>query len=463
MKVSNALSFPVLVACLLIASCQNPTYKERSISEELAVNHKDKPNIILINVDDISAKELATYGGPMKLPAIEQLAKEGVQFQTAWASPQCGPTRAMLLTGTYPHTNGYLENQVLPEVSFLKDSAYTLLIPTMRASGYACGMFGKMHHERNLDPAIYQVDDYCLWKYWEGQDGPNHRYWHPSLVADGEGIKTNKTDFGPEIVFEHLLKFIHKNTESNQPFFAYCPAILAHQEKRVNSNEWFFPDMPKINDMGQRVEGTVPGTLYSMMKYQDHLVGRLVDHLEEQGVLENTIIMFTADNGTPGYGKGKYENEYGLRVPFIVAHGGVKKHGLSEVMIDFTDVLPTLAEIGGYPQELNTDGHSFARYLFGDPKWEEREYLRMSFMNTKWIRSRDWLIDGLGHFYDCRGTRNESEYQHVTYAEDPAIKAKRGELQQLWNQIPEVDKSSPVWGKTKKKFAEVYIPEEALK
>lgn len=129
-----------------------------------------QPNIILINVDDISAKEFATYGGNMKLPAVEQLAKEGVQFKTAWASPECGPSRAMLLTGTYPHNNGNYQNQIRPDTSFLENPKHTLLFPTMKAAGYSCGMFGKMHHERNRDPKIYQVDDYCLWKMWKGRD-----------------------------------------------------------------------------------------------------------------------------------------------------------------------------------------------------------------------------------------------------------------------------------------------------
>ncbi|MEQ9300516.1 MAG: sulfatase-like hydrolase/transferase [Cyclobacteriaceae bacterium] len=415
-----------------------------------------QPNIVLINVDDISAKEFAAYGGNMKLPAVEQLAKEGVQFKTAWASPECVPSRAVLLTGTYPHNNGNYQNQIRPDTSFLENPKHTLLFPTMKAAGYSCGMFGKMHHERNRDPKIYQADDYCLWKMWDGHDGPNHRYWHPSLVANGEGIKTTKEDFGPEIVFNYLLDFIDKSVANDKPFFAYCPAILAHQEKKVNENKWFFPDMPKIDKNGDRVAGTVKGTLYTMMKFQDHLVGRLIDHLESTGILENTVVIFTADNGTPGYGKGLYPSELGLRVPFIVAHGGVKKHGESDVMIDFTDILPTLLELAGYEGQIKTDGQSFAGYLYDQPNWKQKEYLKMTFMNARWVRNRDWMIDGLGHFWDCRNTADESAFIDATYSDDPFIVAQRRKLQAVLETLPALDEQDPKWNKTTKKLAEVY-------
>lgn len=378
----------------------------------------ERPNIIVILGDDYSAKEISGYGGPIKTPTMDRMGEQGVQFMTAWSAPLCGPSRAMVQTGKYPCNHGYYDNRVVPKVSFNQDKRHLPILRMAKAAGYRTGMYGKVHHDRNRDASLYGMDDYCLWQKWKGHDGLYVRYWHPSYVANGKGIPTKPGDFGPDIVFGRLKQFIDDNKD--KPFFVYWPSTLAHGEKDPRTQKWHKPEMPEVDAAGKRTGRNVKGSLASMVRCMDGLVGDLITHLERNGLLENTIIFYTADNGSPGYGKGKYESERGMRVPFVVYGGPVKRVGKTAAMIDFTDIWPTIAELVGYKGKQHVDGHSFAPLLLGKP-FEPRTYVKMQLNNARWLRSKDWLLDGYGHFWDCRGLHDESKFKDVTHSKDPVV------------------------------------------
>jgi arylsulfatase len=107
------------------------------------------PNLILILADDVSADELSPYGGKISMPNLEKLAKEGVRFKNGWSSPLCGPSRAMIMTGKYPHHTGYYENAV--PASYEKDSRHLLILKMLRQAGYATSMIGKKHDGDDAD------------------------------------------------------------------------------------------------------------------------------------------------------------------------------------------------------------------------------------------------------------------------------------------------------------------------
>jgi len=418
-----------------------------SLAASLMVNAAEEhPNIILILSDDISSKDLACYGGYIKTPTLTRLADKGVLFQTAWSAPLCGPSRAILHTGKYPYNQGYYENGVTPTPSFTRDKRHQPILRMAKAAGYATGMYGKVHHDRGEDASIYGMDDYCLWQKWDGHDGPYARYWHPSYVANGKGVPTCADDFGPDIALQRIFNFIDVNKET--PFFVYWPAVLAHGELSPETNRWGMPEVPEVNAAGKKTGGRVKGSLKSMIEYQDYLVGQLVEKLEKLGLMENTIIFYIGDNGTPGYGKGKYNNEVALRVPFVVSGGPVKAIGSSDVLIDFTDIWPTLADLMGYAGPDNTDGHSFAPYLLGEP-FTPRSTIQMAMNNARWLRNENWLLDGYGHFWDCRGTRDESKYKDVTQSHDPEVMAARRQFEKELKKIPLPDYEDP---KTKKSW-----------
>jgi len=160
-----------------------------------------------------------------------------------------------------------------------------------------------------------------------------------------------------------------------------------------------------------------------------------------QGRSNDTIIFFSADNGTadaPGrsqvMGKNSYNRDNGIRVPLVVGGGPVKPCGSSEVLMDFADFWPTFAELGGYRGPSNTDGHSFAPYLLGEP-FVPRETIQTAMNNARWERDKEWLLDGRGRFYDTRGAGNRDEYRDVSESKDPEVIAARKRFEKYLQKI----------------------------
>lgn len=443
------------------------------------------PNIIFVLADDLSAKDLAVYkpDNPhgIKLPFVERMAREGVMFQTAWSTPMCGPSRAMLHTGKYPFKQGYFENQVMPEIHFFRNPRHRTLGPVMKQAGYVNGWFGKVHHGGL--PEEYGFDEYCIARWWEGHDGPHqfqekptdpeHMYaaswhWHPGMVANGKGIATTPEDFGPEIEVRQMLEFVSRHKE--KPFFIYWPTVLPHMAHLPDvpmdqPGSWYFPAVPALDGQGRPTGGKVAGSLESNMRYLDAKLKQIAAHLEAEGLLDNTLVFLAADNGTPGYGKSRFESEVALRVPFLVwGPGRVKPRGASPVLVDFSDILPTLAELGGAAVPSDVCGHSFAPYLAGQP-FTPRDWIFMQFNNARWLRDGRWLLDGYGRFYDCGDGRDESAgwgaleerrplgsagpknpdvgYRDVTESRDSEVVAARRRFERILEKLPGPDYDDP--------------------
>jgi hypothetical protein len=133
------------------------------------------PNIIFILADDVSACELSPYGGPIAMPNLQKLADEGVLFRQAWSTPLCGPSRAMIMTGKYPHHTGYYENQIWPEVPFWEDPRHLPLLKMMKQAGYDTSMIGKKHYGDDPAAGPLGAADSLIVRYWDGYDGPARR------------------------------------------------------------------------------------------------------------------------------------------------------------------------------------------------------------------------------------------------------------------------------------------------
>lgn len=421
-----------------------------------------RPNIILILADDVSARDLSCYGGPVQMPVLDRLAKQGVQFNNAWAAPLCGPTRAILHTGKYPHHQGYYENTVTPRVAFYDDSRHLPLLRMAKAAGYATGMFGKMHFGN--DPGKYGADVHCVARYWKGYDGPSHSpdgsregmygvswYWHPGEILNGVGIPTTADDFGPDVELKQLLGFIDANKD--RPFFVYWPSNLPHMERnpRTGYRTFSYTSVPELDTKGARTGNQVAGSLQSTMGYLDFLIGRIQNRLQQLALAENTVLFFAADNGTANGDKGSYERDYAIRVPFVVAGGPVKSRGLSATLVDFTDIWPTVADLAGYKGNRNTDGHSFATYLLDQP-FTSRQTIQMAMNNARWIRDQDWLLDGRGRFFDLRGATKQTDYRDVSESSDPEAMAARKRFERLLMDIPLPDEDDPLTRSAWKKF-----------
>jgi arylsulfatase A-like enzyme len=389
-----------------------------------------KPNVIFILADDLSAKEYSIYGGSgISTPNLDRMAKEGVAFKTAWAAPQCSPSRAMLHTGNYAYNTGWYGNVVMGPDFTKRDC---IMGKIMQQSGYKTAWFEKQnfYDQMQSDPKAYGFDEYVLDLPWSGYTGPRQDlrnsgymydiqwYWHPSIVWNGKGIPTTANDFGPDIHAEKIIDFMTRHKD--EPFFAYWAAFLPHMD--YNDNQWSYTDVPELDANGNKTGKRVPGGLKADLEYLDHLVGQILAAVKDLGLEQNTIVMFAGDNGTSPYGKGLFDSEKGSRVPFVVwGPGLVKPRFMSDVLVDFTDVVPTLAELAGgsIPSSANLDGHSFAPYLLGKP-FKEREMIFAQFYDGRWVRDKQYLLDARGDYYDCGNNRDESKgYRKMTMKTDP--------------------------------------------
>jgi arylsulfatase A len=242
----------------------------------------------------------------------------------------------------------------------------------LREAGYKTLVAGKWQlngvntNEPGCDdvnrPNHFGFDEYCLW--WFTSKGP--RYANPAIVANSKPIETTIDDYGPDVVSDYILDFVERN--KNEPFFVYYPMILVHSpfKPTPDSPEWKAPERRNETD-----------TRYfkDMVEYTDKIVGKLMDKLQELGIADNTIFIFTGDNGTnkaivsqtvngayPG-GKGTLQDN-GNHVPLVIHYpnGGLKNRTLSE-LIEFSDFLPTFAEAAQAKIPDDIDGKSFYKLL----------------------------------------------------------------------------------------------------
>ena len=341
-----------------------------------------KPNILFILVDDLGKEWISCYGAEgIKTEQIDHLAARGLRFTNAWCMPQCTPTRVTLLTGQYPFRHGWTNHWDVPRWgagAHFDPQQNTTFANVLRDAGYKTCAAGKWQiDDFRVEPDAMQeagFDDWCMWTGYEAQNSPSaERYWNPYINMKGKESKTYTDQFGPDIFCNYLIDFIGKH--KNQPLLLYYPMVLTHSPLNTT------PDNKGETDKRRLFEG--------MVLYADKLVGRLVQALDDADIRKNTIIVFTTDNGTGGMsnrrqghlvrgGKAKLFEQNGTAMPFIVNCPSVVPGSVTtDALIDFTDILPTFAELGGgtLPAERVVDGKSFAPLILNKAKEGPREWI----------------------------------------------------------------------------------------
>jgi arylsulfatase A len=251
---------------------------------------------------------------------------------------------------------------------------------------------------------------------WE-RPGVTSRYWHPSIIADGKYRPTTETEYGPDLMCAYLIEFMKANRD--RPFLAYWPMLLTHGPHDPT---------PDLDNPGMK---TASG-LATNVRYMDHLVGKLVAAVDDMGLAEQTIILFTGDNGTGGAGKGQL-TEAGVREPLIVRAPGTVPAGVtSRAMVSLADVLPTIAELaetkGPTPDEI--DGRSFANVIRGKAT-THRDTLFSFFKDGRMMRDERYILQGDGKLIDTKmGNNAEAK------AGDAAAKAARENFERLLKDLP---------------------------
>jgi arylsulfatase A-like enzyme len=414
------------------------------ITSQLHAADPTRPNIIYIMADDLGYTDLACYGSKYyETPNIDRLAAEGARFTDGHTcGPNCQPSRAALLSGQYgPRTGVYTVGNInrfnwqsrplrpVDNVTQLPLDKVTIA-DTLKKAGYATGMFGKWHlgkgddhhpSKRGFDEAIESSGVHFNFKTDPAVDYPEGQY-----LAD--------------FLTDRAVEFIEKH--KGEPFFLYLPHFGVHgphQAKRELIDR--FKNKPPAG-------GHDDPTYAAMIASVDESVGRILDTLDKHGLAENTLVVFTSDNG----GVGGYESiglmkkdgitdnaplkggkgtlyEGGHRVPFIFRWKGKIAAGRTEdTPIIGVDIYPTLVELASadVPPDYTLDGKSIAGLLTGDEKTIERDALYWHFpgylgaSNNQWrtkpvgaIRVGDWKLienyeDGSLELYNLKNDLSET-------------------------------------------------------
>ncbi|MEO0445713.1 MAG: sulfatase-like hydrolase/transferase, partial [Verrucomicrobiota bacterium] len=330
----------------------------------------EKPNILFIMVDDLGKEWIRCYGADdIETPNIDALAETGLKFHNAWSMPQCTPTRVTLLTGQYPWRTGWVNHWDVPRwgVGYFDWNEYVTFARVLKEAGYRTSAAGKWQiNDFRLEPEAMRkhgFDDWCMWTGFESGNSPSgKRFWDP-YIHTTKGSKTFEGQFGPDLYADHLIQFMTANKD--QPMCLYFPMALTHGPLVHTPSE---PDVVAKLDKHK-----------AMIRYTDELVGRLVASIDELGIRDRTIIIFTTDNGTSGGLRGTINGvkpsggkaskfEGGVSEPFIVNCPGAVAPGETDALTDFSDLLPTFAELGGaeLPEGLELDGVSIAPLLLGE-------------------------------------------------------------------------------------------------
>ena len=391
----------------------------------------------------------ATY----KTPNLDRLADSGVKFETCWATPVCSPSRAAILTGRYGFRTGWFDNDLRPhhdEPGYDLTENNLVFSWLLRRAGYATAMAGKWQLSGQWPTMIYEYgfDEYCTWGLIPGTDydgpieeigmplpGRPARYWHPAIVQNNQQLDTGPEDYGPDIFVDFVNDFVARHQDG--PFFVYYPMCLTHKSWDFDLNKYTYVPTPRLDAAGHRTAGRSDNTLKSNVEYMDHLVGRIVSNLDDLEIRNETVIIFTSDNATAGYGKDALGQEKGPRVPMIVnGPGYVAPIASSMELIDFSDVLLTLADMSGLtlPDDYIVDGKSFAPVL----RYEKglRDWIFSYCGDRRFLRDKRWLLDGHGDFYDCGNRRDEIGYKKVTASTDPEVTTARKRFEEILKNLP---------------------------
>ncbi|MFQ6130479.1 MAG: sulfatase-like hydrolase/transferase [Armatimonadota bacterium] len=386
-----------------IGAAISATQGLRMGSSARAVEGGTRPNILFIMVDDLGKEWISCYGAEdIETHNIDALAAGGMRFENAYSMAQCTPTRVTLLTGQYPWRTGWVNHWDVPRwgVGYFdwKLRENVTFARLLRSAGYATAAVGKWQiNDFRLTPDAmdkHGFDDWCMWTGAEGGNQPSgKRYWDP-YIHTREGSRTYEGKFGPDIFTDHLVAFMRQHRD--EPMLLYFPMALTHGPL-VHT-----PAEPQVTEKLDKHK--------AMVRYTDHLVGRLVSALDELGIRDRTIVIFTTDNGSGGGitgringrevrgGKAK-KTENGVCAPFIVNCPGLTPEGVvTDALTDFTDLLPTFCELGAapVPADLKVDGVSIAPLLQGKAEDSPRE----------------WIL-GMGHggaLLDENGVRGKVDY-----------------------------------------------------
>lgn len=410
-----------LMVLLLVFNC-----KEKLGKPNLSY---DKPNVLIVFTDDQGYGDLGYHGNPyVKTPHLDKFATAALELTNFHVGTTCAPSRAGLLTGRNANRNNAWHT--IAGCSILLEDEETMA-QVFEQNGYQTSMFGKWHLGDNFP---FRPQDRGFQEaFYHGGGGVNQTpdYWNNDYFDDTyfrNGTPEKTTGYCTDVWFQEAIDYI--DSVGNKPFFTYLALNAAHGPFNVPEN---YAKMYESAPLTQRQK-----RFYGMISNIDDNFGRLVSHLKQTGKFDNTIIIFSTDNGTAaGISRGKDGAEMGYnaglrgtkgshydgghRVPFFMSwpKGDILQKTTINELTAHVDLLPTLTDLVGIPYSPKKllDGTSFAKILQG----EEKSINRMLVIDTQrnqWpekgrnscVMSTDWrLIDGteLYNVVDDPGQRKD--------------------------------------------------------
>jgi arylsulfatase B len=380
-----------------------------------SVQAADKPNVVIVITDDQGYGDLSCHGNPiLKTPQIDKLFADSVRLKDYHVAPTCSPTRCAFLTGHWTNRTGVWHT--IMGRSMLRENEVTMG-QVFKDNGYATGMFGKWHLGDNYPyrpedrgftevmrhggGGVGQTPDYWDNAYFDGS------YWHNGTPEPVKGFCT-------DVFFDYATKFIKAQKDAGKPFLAYIATNAPHGP--MHSPEEF--------SQPYKDQNVNLANFYGMIANIDDNVGKLREFLDSEQLTENTIFIFTTDNGTSSGDKvfnsgmrGKKGSEYdgGHRVPLMMHWPAGKMTGGRDVqpITAYVDVLPTLIDLCDInpPSGVEFDGTSIASLLSGNipADWPDRILVTDSQRvkdPIKWRKSAvmttQWRLNNGKELYDIK-------------------------------------------------------------
>ncbi len=425
-----------------------------------------KPNILLILADDLGHEVINSYGGTSyQTPHIDALGKSGVHFTSCYATPLCSPSRVELMTGRYGFRTSWINligRGRAEEVNdYFDPKKETTFGHILKQAGYATAIAGKWQlcefpkHPDHLKQCGF--DQSLCWA-WVVDGKATSRYWAPVVCENGQLRTHAPEEYGDDLFSDFLIRFMKEHKD--EPFFAYYPMTLVHAPHIAPPGSPRARAAQKAAAEGKRGGGKKkrastpgqdddlindPANFPAMVAYMDKTVGKLMAALQQAGLRENTLVIFTGDNGTdrkltsmmgpvaiPG-GKGTV-TELGSHVPLIASWpASIPAGQVRTNLINFCDVLPTLTAIGGgqLPAGVTLDGRSFAPQLLGQPG-QPREWVFTQLGDHRLARDHRFLLNSEGGLFDIP---NDLFQKHDLSANDqPEIVTAKKRLQAVLDQ-----------------------------
>jgi arylsulfatase A-like enzyme len=361
-------------------------------------SHAEQPSVLFIYTDDLGYGDLGSYGHPViQTPNIDALAREGMTLTNYYApSALCSPSRAGVLTGRTPYRTGI--RSWIPENSgiYLRDEEITLA-EVLGAEGYATALIGKWHLNSNLGSRDEPQPTDQGFDYFYGHNAfqvPTNR--NPINIYRGRDLLPRQQGFTAQLYVDEAISWLEQKDEG-QPFFLFLGMAEPHtpienprEYNEIYSHFTTGPVVPIPSGLPEvpveKLKPRGPGEYYANITYLDTQLGRLLHWLDRKNLADNTIVVFTSDNGpvtsdwlnwwevnaygsTGGYrGRKHYLYEGGIKVPAIIRYPAMVEAGsMTDELVIGTDLFVTLARLGGgkVPDDRPIDGVDVRTVLSG--------------------------------------------------------------------------------------------------